>query len=1282
MTSLVGVALAGLSSSVPAQAAGSTAPDLTITPDPSYQQPAFDGWGTSLAWFANVTGGYSDEVKNKLADMVFGPDGLNLNIARYNIGGGNATDVADYLRPGGAVPGWWAPTIKDDLNNDVPATFANKSSYAAAWDGSDDDFNWNADPNQRWWIQAAKARQGSNMHWEAFSNSPPWFMTTSGYVSGATTSTTDQMVSGQRGNFTTYLAKVAKKLEQTEGITFDSVEPVNEPWAGFWTTTLTGGVPKGRQEGANIPATTQADLFTRLQTKLSDNGLSAIVAGNDETVPSNLVTAWNSWTPTTRAALGRLNTHTYGSGGSVAVRDIAKSANKPLWMSEVEGSGLDGQNFTSMATGTWLGNKIIDDVRSLEPSAWVFWQPVEDYTNMSPAGENLNWGEIQLKFDCAPTDTLAQCPIYTNTKYWTAQNFTHYIVQGDHFIPVDNANTTAAVKAGGDGVSIVHVNTGGAHTVRVDLAKFGTIASNATLTPVSTSASGYLVPGAPIPVSSATKYVDVPVEGQSVTTFVVNHVSGVADGARILNAGHSYQLKGTGSGLALSTAGSASTLQSLNLLDGKQQWKAEVVDPADYSTSAAYRLKNVTSGQYLAAGTGNTLTTLGDASNANTRWMVSTRGDGAFTLINVGQRTLVDVSGSATAVGSPVAAYIPTGGSNQSWSAIDTTVASYDVPTLYTIVGTVPTLPSTITVHYAGGTSTARPVTWTAPDPSLWASAGTGSISGTVPDLDGTTHAITLPVVVSTVVSTIPGVLKTYVGATPILPSTTQAELASGDVADIPVTWDDAPTPSQLASVGTFDLHGHVEGGVAATLHVQVTNPSDRNVSLDPGVAVAASYTESGYPASRTINGDLTEKGWSDWTSPTRSGDWLRQKLATTTDVSRVRIYFWKDGSALSYASSLQVQYVDDAGDWVDASEPVLVDSIASPTPTGIVVEVPVSVRAQTIRVTMNARTSTHIIVSEMQVYGKTAGVSTDASARAITLDAAPLESFDPATTEYSEILPLASTLPTVAATASDPLASVSVTQATSEDAEATVTVTAESGATRAYTIAFSRGPAAVDPVAVHGAAVVGGTLTSSPANWDLPDVDVAYQWLRDGSPIAGATSPSLEVTAADLGTALSVRATASRAGYADGTSTSTPVTVSAGSFAVAVVPVVSGAAVVGGTLSVSDGEYSVAGVSVSRQWLAGGVPVAGATGASFAVTPDLVGVPVSVRVTASRAGYADVVSVTDPVTVSAGSFAVSVVPVVSGAAVVGGTVSVTDGEYSVAGVSVSRQWLAGGVPV
>ena len=39
-----------------------------------------------------------------------------------------------------------------------------------------------------------------------------------------------------------------------------------------------------------------------------------------------------------KAVVSRMNVHTYGTAQRTAVRDLSKSDDKPLWMSEVEGS--------------------------------------------------------------------------------------------------------------------------------------------------------------------------------------------------------------------------------------------------------------------------------------------------------------------------------------------------------------------------------------------------------------------------------------------------------------------------------------------------------------------------------------------------------------------------------------------------------------------------------------------------------------------------------------------------------------------------------------------------------------------------------------------------------------------------------------------------------------------------------------------------------------------------------------------------------------------------------
>lgn len=65
----------------------------------------FEGWGTSLCWWANRVG-YSDKLAQLTADLFFGEDGLRLNIMRYNIGGGDDPEHNHITRTDSEVPGW------------------------------------------------------------------------------------------------------------------------------------------------------------------------------------------------------------------------------------------------------------------------------------------------------------------------------------------------------------------------------------------------------------------------------------------------------------------------------------------------------------------------------------------------------------------------------------------------------------------------------------------------------------------------------------------------------------------------------------------------------------------------------------------------------------------------------------------------------------------------------------------------------------------------------------------------------------------------------------------------------------------------------------------------------------------------------------------------------------------------------------------------------------------------------------------------------------------------
>jgi O-glycosyl hydrolase len=646
----------------PAQAA---AADVTVRPDPSYAGDEFEGWGTSLVWFANATGDYPPAVREKLYKLLFGDDGLNLNIARYNIGGGNAPDVKDYLRAGGAVEGWWkapAGTTREDVD---------------WWDADDPaDWNKNADKTQRWWVDRIKK---DITHWETFSNSPPWFMTESGYVSGNFDAGKDQLKTDSVDDFAKYLVGATERLEKAHGIKVDTLDPFNEPNTNYWGTKLgpDGEPTGGRQEGAHIGPELQQKVLRALAPVLEKSRSHAEISAMDETNPGTFATNWNSYPQEVRDLVAQMNVHTYGTGQRTTVRDLAKAADKPLWMSEVEGDWGDGQSFTDMRPGLGLAQRMVDDLRELEPKAWVFWQPVEDYDNMKPGGESAkggNWGEIQLPFSCTSKDTLKSCPIYTNTKFDTARNFTHFIKPGDRLIKTNDTASTAAVSRKGDAATVVHVNSATeAHDVTLDLSKFGRVSSRATVTPVVTSADGKLEKQKPVRVTGKQATLTVP--AQSVTSFLVKGVSGVAKDAAELRKGHTYRLTGVQSGKDLTIAGNGTGLviKTPNASDPSgQQWRVEQIRGED--NRKRYVLTETGSDKRLAVRDG-ALVAEPDAGrrDAAAQWIASTTGDGTWTLVNAATGQLPDVGGQSTNDGASVGVWQPNSGSNQRWRVTEVT---------------------------------------------------------------------------------------------------------------------------------------------------------------------------------------------------------------------------------------------------------------------------------------------------------------------------------------------------------------------------------------------------------------------------------------------------------------------------------------------------------------------------------------------------------------------------------------------------------------------------------
>jgi len=166
---------------------------------------------------------------------------------------------------------------------------------------------------------------------------------------------------------------------------------------------------------------------------------------------------------------------------------------------------------------------------------------------------------------------------------------------------------------------------------------------------------------------------------------------------------------------------------------------------------------------------------------------------------------------------------------------------------------------------------------------------------------------------------------------------------------------------------------------------------------------------------------------------------------------------------------------------------------------------------------------------------------------------------------------------------------------------------------------------ASANPV-ITGTPEVGNALSCSNGTWTNSPT-FTYEWLRNGTPIGGATANTYTLVAEDEGKAIQCRVTAANT-YATAQAVSSRVVVSPppGTAPPSLTSVgsVTGTAEVGKSLSCATGNWA-GSPTFTRQWLRNGVPIGGATATSYTLVSADRGTTVQCEVKATNAGGAAV---------------------------------------------------------
>ena len=459
-----------------------TASAQSVLIDPSIRYQTVEGWGGSLCWWANIMGGYSDLDVLKICDWITDPQGLNMNIFRFNIGGGDDPSHQHMRGDGGDMPGY-------------------KVAETAAYD-------WSRDANQRkitlQLIESRTRQTGVNdIVLEAFSNSPPWWMTRSGCSAGSTEGNMANLKADMYDDFADYLTEVVKYYHDNLGITFTTLEPFNEPYSGWWKAL-------GGQEGCYFGQADQEKMIRELYNALGTKGMGYCrITAMDSNTLDECLNGINSYYAKgdILPLLTKINAHSYfGSPSSrKGLADFCLDNDFRLWQSESGPLNMPG---TTEQLILAVAARVIQDMKEMKCEAWIDWQIAAD--------NSPQWGLIVGKYN-EPSH-----PVSKGDAYYIRAQYSRFIKAGYTVIDCKDPHTLTALSPDHTELVLVVCNENAAETTfSYDLSAFKSAGPSAVRYRSGKVNDAYTEKLAKSNISIIEKTLDYTAPKYSVTTFII-----------------------------------------------------------------------------------------------------------------------------------------------------------------------------------------------------------------------------------------------------------------------------------------------------------------------------------------------------------------------------------------------------------------------------------------------------------------------------------------------------------------------------------------------------------------------------------------------------------------------------------------------------------------------------------------------------------------------------------------------------------------------------------------
>lgn len=269
--------------------------DLKITIDADKKYETFDGWGASACWWAQIAG--DNENAEEIIKLLYGDEGLGLNIYRYNIGAGSADN------PNTKITDPWRKTESFYYYNEESGRY---------------EYDFSRDANAQKMLDLAISC-GNIDTVVLFANSAHYSMTKNGKAYGNEEWWVSNLAPNQYDAYAEYLMTVAEYFVKEKGLTEKGitvyVSPINEPNWSWGVKDVNQS-----QEGCFYNSEDIYKIYRACAKKIKEKNLPVMLSGPESGEIGHRLYEWFEYMyndPEIKPYLSTLSYHSYWSDNSV-----------------------------------------------------------------------------------------------------------------------------------------------------------------------------------------------------------------------------------------------------------------------------------------------------------------------------------------------------------------------------------------------------------------------------------------------------------------------------------------------------------------------------------------------------------------------------------------------------------------------------------------------------------------------------------------------------------------------------------------------------------------------------------------------------------------------------------------------------------------------------------------------------------------------------------------------------------------------------------------------------